>query len=140
MSKNIVKVILMMTVLAMVGAFAYAEDDSLPTDSFFTKNINLNSIVYTTQGVVVVYNTGRKYKEAYLPNKFFQDGRVKMVPTTESGMNLQANVFYRNGKPYKVKIYTNKNAQGPGYVVRENVTKTMKDKFDSTEELDFVIR
>ena len=130
----------MMLAFVMVGVFAFAEDDSLPTDTFFTKNVNLNSIVYTNLGIVVVYNTGRKYKEAYLPNKFFQDGRVKMVPTNETGMNMQANVFYRNGKPYKVKIYTNKNAQGPGYVVRENVTKTMKDKFDSTEELDFVIR
>ncbi len=140
MIKMTKRCILMMLAFVMVGVFAFAEDDSLPTDSFFTKNVNLNSIVYTNLGIVVVYNTGRKYKEAYLPNKFFQDGRVKMVPTTESGMNMQANVFYRNGKPYKVKIYTNKNAQGPGYVVRENVTKTMKDKFDSTEELDFVIR
>ena len=140
MIKNTSRIILMMMVFAVVGVIGYAEDDSLPTDKFFTKNVNLNSIVYTTQGIVVVYNTGRKYREAYLPNKFFQDGRVKMVSTNEPGLNMQANVFYRNGKPYKVKIYTNKNAQGPGYVVRENVTKTMKDKFDSTEELDFVIR
>ena len=140
MIKMTKRCILMMLAFVMVGVFAFAEDDSLPTDTFFTKNVNLNSIVYTNQGIVVVYNTGRKYKEAYLPNKFFEDGRVKMVCTNESDMNLQANVFYRNGKPYKVKIYTNKNAQGPGYIVRENITKTMKDKFDSTEELDFVIR
>ena len=140
MIKNTARFILMMMVFAMVCVAGYAEDDSLPTDQFFTKNLQLNSIVYTNQGLVVVYYTGRKFKEAYLPNKFFTDGRVKMVCTNESDMNLQANVFYRNGKPYKVKIYTNKNAQGPGYIVRENITKTMKDKFDSTEELDFVIR
>ena len=140
MIKNTGKFLLMMMVFAMISVIGYAEDDSLPTDKFFTKNVQLNSIVYTNQGIVVVYNTGRKYREAYLPNKFFNDGRVKMVATNEPGMSMQANVFYRNGKPYKVKIYTNKNAQGPGYVVRENVSASMKEKFENQEDLDFVIR
>ncbi len=138
MLKDIKKLLLLgLIFIGCFGAFAEDEDVALPTDTFFTNNIQLSSIVYTNKGWVIIYHNGHRMKETYIPLSFADQGKVKFVTTTTPGEALQANVVYKNGKAYKVKIYTNPTAQGRPYVVRDKLTATMKEKFDNTEELEF---
>lgn len=127
---------LILIIIFVVGTFGLVAEDSIPIDSFFTRNIMLNSIVYTNQGIILVYYSNNEVRQSYLPFKFFDDGRVKMVIDDDLSASLQANVIFKNGKPFKVKVYTTKKTDGPGYRVMDILNDEIKEKF-KIEDLAF---
>lgn len=128
-------IVILLFILGSTGIFA---QDSLPIDKYDTKNIMLASIIYTKLGLILVYYIEDVAKEAYIPFQFFRDGRAKQVAENSSIITPQANIIYKNGRPFKIKIYIpTKSTGGTAYKLMDAIPDDIKEKFKNTTDLYF---
>ncbi|HOJ65146.1 MAG TPA: hypothetical protein PLE45_12085 [Spirochaetota bacterium] len=123
--------------LLIAGFNSLFSEDSIPIDKYDTKNIMLSSIIYTKLGLILVYYVDDIAKEAYVPFEFFRDGRAKQVIEDDIMVTPQANIIYKNGKPFKVKIYVPTKTRGTAYKLMDAMPEDIKEKFKNTTDLYF---
>ncbi len=112
-------------------------EDSIPIDTYDMRNIMLSSIIYTKMGLILVYYVDDVAKESYIPFEFFRDGRAKQVVEDSYMITPQANIIYKNGKPFKVKIYVPSKTSGTAYKLIDALSDEVQEKFKNTTDLYF---
>lgn len=134
MRKRIVLFIILFFLLISINIFA---QNFVLNDRFETKNIMLASIIYTKMGLILVYYVNDVAKESYIPFEFFRDGRAKEVVEDSIMITPQANIIYKNGTPFKVKIYVPSKTRGTAYKLLDAISDEIKEKFNNTKDLYF---
>ncbi|HOF00220.1 MAG TPA: hypothetical protein PK385_03640 [Spirochaetota bacterium] len=130
------KLFILPILLLSVCQFSVFSEESIPIDTFFTRNIMIATVIYTNRGIILNYYIDNKPRETYLPNAFFINGKAKQVIDEDRSTTPQANVIFKNGKAFKIKLYVPKNAFGGRYKVIDVLSEEQKEKF-KTEELIF---
>lgn len=130
------KLFILSILLISVCQFSVFSEESVPIDTFFTRNIMIDTVIYTNKGIILNYYSDNKPKQSYLPNSFFLDGKAKQVVDNDRSTTPQANVIFKNGKAFKVKLYVPKNAFCGRYKVVDVLSEEQKEKF-KVEELIF---
>lgn len=130
------KLFILSILLLSVCQFSVFSEESIPIDTFFTRNIMIDTVIYTNKGIILNYYSENNFRQTYLPNSFFLDGKAKQVVDNDRSTTPQANVIFKNGKPFKIKLYVPKNAFGGRYKVVDVLSEEQKEKF-KTEDLIF---
>ena len=109
-------------------------------DKYTSVNIMVSKVTSTELGYIVQYYAGGKFRELYLPTRFFFNGLAVKVVEESPQIAPQMSIIYKNLAPLKVKLYMPSNPEGLQYPAIEFMPKDMTDKFNSTNKLDIQMK
>ena len=109
-------------------------------DKVTTVNIMISTIYSTNKGLIVEYYADGKFMECYLPHWFFDQRIVVKVLEDNPQISPQMNVVYKNGEPYKIKLYVPTVTNGWDYQVIEHLPDDKAKIFDSTKKLEVKLK
>ncbi|OHD18114.1 MAG: hypothetical protein A2086_05600 [Spirochaetes bacterium GWD1_27_9] len=130
---NQIKIITLFVFIFSCGLLFSEDTKKEPEDKYTTMNIMLTKIVDTSKGVIIEYFAGDQLTYTYLPDDFFKSGMAVRVWEDDRNISPQANVVFKNLKPFKVKLYIPRNASSLIYRYKEFLTDEEKDKFKVTD-------
>ncbi|MBN2546233.1 MAG: hypothetical protein JXB50_10585 [Spirochaetes bacterium] len=128
-----------MVIIFLIAISFFISSQSGDQDTYSTMNIMIGKIYFTTYGLIVEYSSGGKIREAYLPNKFFNEGIAIKIPDDNSNTTPQMNIIFKNKEQLKVKIYMPTLPIGYKYPLLEYVSKEIIDNFNKQEKLNIVL-
>ena len=109
-------------------------------DKFSSVNLIIKKVTSTELGFIAEYYAGGKFRELYLPAKFFLSGIAIKINEDDPNIAPQMNIIYKNLVPIRVKIYVPTIMIGIKYPALEVLPKEMIDKFNSTNKIDIVLK
>jgi hypothetical protein len=130
------KVKLIIICLFVFSSMIIYSQDNKPKESenkYSTVNIKFEKITDTRYGVILEYFGKEVYRTIYLSDYLFQNNIAVKVWEEDYNVAGQANVVYKDGKPFRIKIYVPRNASDLTYRFKEYVTDEEKEKFKSKE-------
>jgi len=130
------KIALLIIITALFCSGALYAQDSTQKDKFSTLNFQLTTVWDTSLGVILEYILKGTAKYAYIPNKFFIDRTAVKIWDDDGYIAPQANVIFKNGEPFRIKIYIPRKPQGLQYRIIEILPDDTIKKF-SVDKLVF---
>lgn len=122
----------------LLTVFLNAQDgaDNGDKDKYTAQNYLVSRIIDTPLGKIVEYYPDGSFegKMLYLPSKFFNDGSAVVVNETNTNISPQMNVIFKNGKPFRAKLYINPTASDARNKYIEVLSNSIREGFQ-TEEL-----
>ncbi len=135
MNKKLV-VLILVFIFAFVSLYSQGTKKDEQEDKFSTMNVMLTQIIDTPKGVIVEYYAKDEIQYTYIPNKFFEESIAVRVWENDTSISPQANVVFKNGEQFKVKIYMPKNTSSLVYRMKDFLNEKEKEAFN-TKELKF---
>ncbi|HOV13376.1 MAG TPA: hypothetical protein PK771_03740 [Spirochaetota bacterium] len=133
------KITILFFILIFSFGYVYSQDAKKDEqkDKFTTMNIMLTQVIDTPKGVILEYYAKDDIQYTYLPDRFFEESMAVRVWENDTTISPQANVVFKNGEQFKVKIYMPKNASSLIYRLKDFLSDKEKEAF-KVKELKFV--
>jgi|GEM_PF-1647397 len=131
------RIILFLFILIFSSLCFAQENDSQA--KYTAVNFMVERIYFTRLGLIVYYYAEGRFQYLYLPNKFFNDGIAIKIKEGDGKITPQMSIIFKNFEPVKVKLYVPFVFDGPRYRIMDYLTKTIEDKFNSTEKIEVTI-
>jgi hypothetical protein len=127
---------LFLIILVLIINLSIYSQTTPQEDKYTSINIMVNTVTTTELGNIVEYFAGGKFRQLFLPTKFYFGGIAVKVVEDDPHIAPQMSVIYKNLVPVKVKIYMPAYPVGYKYPVIPYLSKELIDKFNSTNKIE----
>jgi hypothetical protein len=125
-----------LVVFLLVSSIAvYSQGTVKDEDKITSTQIIPMVLTDTRLGTIIQYFEGIDLKYLYVPNEFFNSGMVSRIYVGSTDVTPQLSVIFKNGKPFRMKIYMPRNASSMTYRYKEMLTDEEVEKFKTKELL-----
>ena len=134
------KILIIVIILSFFTPLIILPQENLDDIKITTTNIMIYRIFQTRMGLVIEYIAGSRYRRTYFPNSFIMNKTVIKIVEDDYSITPQMNVVYKNGEPYKVKLYIPPVADGYIYQLIEFMPDDLIEKFKATTKLEIDLK
>ena len=135
MSKRKTMIVFIVSILLLNVFSIYSQDTGKTEDRITSTSIIPVTITDTRLGSIIQYYQGVDLKYVYIPNDFFNTGKVVRVYVDSTDITPQLSVIFKNEKAFRMKIYMPRNASSLTYRYKEMLTDEEVEKFKTAELL-----